>query len=381
MTDRPRIVRSYLTLLSVLLAGATPSPSTGPGIDRLRRAVVSAYGRFGEPAPAWDPALAAAAQRVAMDRPQGLDAPDVLQLRVQEQGRGDPAPIAFLVTGPAEEAVAQAVATKLPRPTDPANAFGVGLALAPGGLFRAVVLRSHRKAFVEPPPRQVDVDEPVRLSGRLDPALRAPSLYVEDPNGQVISLPVQGSAEAFHAQVELRAAGSYTLEVMAASARGPEVAWLYRIQVGRIAPVEPQHDERRELPPEPHQAAIAVFDAINRERLRVGAPSLAYDPHLAEVARGYSEELRDLHLLAHVSPRSGDLKARLRRANYAYARAGENLAQGRDPLEAHAIAVGSPAHKQNMLDSSFDRCGVGVAETVGSAGEVQVIVTELFAGG
>jgi hypothetical protein len=368
-------------LLSFGSAAKAGSPPAGPGIERLKRAVLAAYDHWGVPPPSWDPLLAAAAQRAAMDRPQGLDAPETLQAHVQEQGLGDPAPGGFLAAGSNEEAVAEAVASKLPRPSDPANVFGVGLALAPGGIYRAVVLRSHRKAWLAPPPRSVGIDEPVHLKGRLAPGLRAPSLYVEEPQGQVVSLPVRDLNGGFDAEVELRADGSYTLEVMAMGDRGPEVAWLYRIQVGFAAPVSVSPDERRDLPHEPRLQALAVFDAINRERARMGEPTLAYDPKLSDVARAYSEELRDLHLLAHVSPRSGDLKARLRRVHYAYARAGENLAQGPDPLEAHSLAAGSPAHRQNMLDSTFDRCGVGVAETVGSGGEVQVIVTELFAGG
>ncbi len=378
--SRHRAGWCVLLLLQGEAARAAVRPA-GPGIERLRRAVLSAYDNWGVPPPRWDPALAAAAQRAAMDRPQGLDAPEVLQARLQEQGLGDPAPIGFLVAGSAEEAVAAAVEAKLPRPADPANVFGVGLALAPGGVFRAVVLRAHRKASIEPPPHTVDISEPIELKGRLGPGLRAPSIYVEDPEGHVISLPARAAGTGFDAQVELRAAGSYTLEVMAVGDRGPEVAWLYRVQVGPAAPPTPGASQRPELPHEPRLQALAVFDAINRERARLGEPTLAYDPALAEIARGYSEELRELRLLAHVSPRSGDLKARLKRAHYAYSRAGENLAQGPDPLEAHSLAAGSPAHRQNMLDSTFDRCGVGVVETVGSGGETQVIVTELFAGG
>ena len=363
------------------LSDTAPAAPAGPGIERLRRAVLVAYDHWGVPPPRWDPALAAAAQRAAMDRPQGLDAPEVLQARLQEQGLGDPAPMGFLVAGPEQEAVAQAVSTKLPRPSDSATDFGVGLALAPGGVYRAVVLRSHRKAWLEAPPRAVGLDDPIALKGRLAPGLRAPAIYVEDPNGQVISLPAQDVGNSFEARVQLRAAGSYTLEVMAVGERGPEVAWLYRVQVGRAAPPAAARSQQLEVPREPLLQALAVFDAINRERARLGVPTLAFDPVLAGVAHGYSEELRELHIIAHVSPRSGDLKARLRRAHYTYTRAGENLAQGPDPLEAHSLAAGSPAHRQNMLDRTFDRCGVGVAQTVGSGGEVQVIVTELFAGG
>jgi uncharacterized protein YkwD len=375
--------RRVCCLLPLLLGSAAQAatPPAGPQTERLRRAVLAAYYHWGVPAPSWDPALAAAAQRAAMDRPEGLDAPQVLQARVQEQGLGDPSPIGFLVAGSLEDAVVETVKTKLPRPTDTANVFGVGVAVSPAGLFRAVVLRSHRKAWIEAPARSLGVDEPIHLKGRLAPGLRSPSIYVEDPRGEVISLPARDLGGRFEAEVELRAAGSYALEVMVVGDRGPEVAWLYRVQVGSVPAATAAADPQLDTPHEPILQALAVFDAINRERARLGEPTLAFDPALARIALGYSQELRDLHLLAHVSPVSGDLKARLRRAHYAFARAGENLAQGPDPLEAHSLAAGSPAHRHNMLDLTFDRCGVGVVETVGSGGETQVIVTELFAGG
>jgi hypothetical protein len=228
-------------------------------------------------------------------------------------------------------------------------------------------------------PTSVTPGQTVALEGRLATGLQAPSLYIEEPDGRVVTLPVAAGRDWFRSELTFRSPGSYRVELMGRGARGPEVAWLYTIQAGRAPVVAPEVSATGSG--DPRTDALRVFEAINRDRLEMGEPALAFDPRLAAVAQAYSRELGELHLLAHVSPRSGDLPARLRRAGYGYARAGENLAQGLDALQAHALASQSPAHRRNMLDPTFDRCGVGVAEVLGPDRRPSVIVTELFAGG
>ncbi len=360
---------AWLALLVAAGAGQVP-------VEPLRQAVAAAYARRGEPLPEWDPSLARVAEQAAAARAEGLDSPERLGRRVREAGLGDPAPEGFLVEGPEPALVARALADRLP-PFPGANAVGVGGARTPAGQVRAVVVRVQRKAWIFAP-REVAPGGTLVLRGRLAPGLSRPALDVEGPDGRVAALPLRTDGPAVEGRVILRAPGRYVVEVMADGGRGPEVVWLYGVVAGSGG---------GEAAPRPVATAggvapeRAVFEAINRLRLASGEPALAFDERLVAIARAYAEEMASLGILAHVSPRSGGLVARLARAGYGYARAGENLARGPDPMEAHRLAAGSPAHRRNMLDPTFDRCGVGVAAAVDPTGQRSFVVTELFAGG
>ncbi len=371
-----------MTLAPAIAAHVLVSAVAGPvPLAPLRRAVAEAYARLGEAPPPWDPALSRAAAAVAGDRATGLDPPELLQRRDQEAGLGDPAPAGFLVEGSDLDLVGRTLSARLPS-LPGADAIGIGAIRAKSGLIRAVVLRARRRAWIEPPPRAIAPGGTVRLEGRLAEGLRRATIDVEGPDGRVTSLPIRTEGNAVQAKLELRAKGRYRMEIMVDGDGGPEVVWLRDVWAGSEPPSAVSSTASAAIEPaDPRAGRQAVFESINRLRLGQGEPALAYDARLEAIAEAYAKELRDLHLLAHVSPRSGDLVTRLRRAGYRYARAGENLAQGPDVLQAQSLTAGSPGHRRNILDPSFDRCGIGIAKVIGPAGEHSVIVTELFAGG
>ena len=210
-----------------------------------------------------------------------------------------------------------------------------------------------------PIPRLLALAEEIHLQGRLLGALKDPSCYAETPDGTVSQLRTRAAGPHFEAVIEPRAPGRYVLEVMAEGSGGPEIAWIDQVWVGEppmgtrtweVRPLDPW------IPPEEQ-----VLRAINAERARRGEPSLALDPRLSEIARAYSQELAGANLLVHRSPQSGDLVSRLQRAQYGFQRAGENLGQGPTPMEAQDLIAASPAHRRNLIDPNFDRCGIGIA--------------------
>ena len=169
--------------------------------------------------------------------------------------------------------------------------------------------------------------------------------------------------------------GRHLVEVMARGARGPEVLALLPLEVGASA-VEPVAVEDSPVGPDD---AAAVLEAINQVRQRAGAATLSPDARLARVAQAYADELRALHLFAHVSPRSGDLTDRLKRVGYPFAAAAENLAEGPSAREANALAADSPAHRKAMLDPTYDRCGIGLSRVLSGEGKPDVLLVEIFA--
>jgi uncharacterized protein YkwD len=350
--------------------GACEPGPEGQTERRLAASVLQAYPRLGKCPPCFDARLSRVASVLAGAPGSGLGGTSALQKAMLTTGVGDVAPSGFLAEGKLD-AVCQQITQSLLEGHDD-NVFGVGF-VARGAGIRAVVVRARRQVSVEPLPASSAVGGSVSISGRFLSPLTSPALYVESPDGRVEQLPLKQRGGAFEARVSFRAEGYYTLEIMGKGDSGPEVAWMVGHAVGSASAFSEPRD---------FEAGIArgaddessVLDSINRQRLKGGEPALATDTRLSQIASAYAAELRELHLFAHVSPRSGDLKARLQKAGYSYERAGENLAQGPTALEAADLAAQSPAHRKNLLDPGYTRCGVGI-----SRGEGDVILVEVFA--
>jgi uncharacterized protein YkwD len=335
----------------------------------LAAAVIDAYPRLGKCAPCFDAQLSRVAETLARASSTGLGGTSALQRAMFSAGVGDVAPSGFLAEGPLD-AVCRQIAKALAEGHDD-NVFGVGYSVRSFAV-RAVVMRARREVAVDPLPSSVPVGGSLSVKGRLLRSLGSPSLYVESPDGQVQQIALKQSGGFFDTHLEFRAEGAYTLEIMGKGRTGPEVAWMLGLTVGQPpSPREVLDSGGRTQGADDEQA---VLEAVNQQRLRAGAPALAEDPRLSRIAGAYAAEMRELRFFGHVSPRSGDLKARLQRADYPYVRGGENLAQGSTALEAAGLAAQSPAHRKNLLDPGYDRCGIGISREPGD-----VILVELFA--
>lgn len=146
--------------------------------------------------------------------------------------------------------------------------------------------------------------------------------------------------------------------------------------------VVPEEETSYRVPPtgdsdlhavEPDEAEI--IDLVNQERREHGLHELTFDESLVPVARGHSGEMLELGYFSHVSPNTGTLGDRLNEAGINYTSAGENLAYAPDVQVAHRGLMQSDGHRANILDSSFERIGVGVL----SAPDGTIMVTQVFA--
>ncbi|MDK3256207.1 CAP domain-containing protein [Blastococcus capsensis] len=103
-----------------------------------------------------------------------------------------------------------------------------------------------------------------------------------------------------------------------------------------------------------------VLALVNAERGRAGCGPLTADPGLAAVARAHSTDMRDRGFFDHVNLDGLDPFDRADRAGVA-ARA-ENIARGQaDAAAVMTSWMNSPGHRQNILDCSLTRLGVGIA--------------------
>jgi uncharacterized protein YkwD len=124
----------------------------------------------------------------------------------------------------------------------------------------------------------------------------------------------------------------------------------------------------------------ASFQLLNQARTTAGLPALQLDPALSAIARAHSEAMRDRGFFDHRDPVTGKtFTDRLRDAGQAFRTAGENLAMvtnAADPAGfAHSNLFASPEHRADMLNPSFNRVGVGVAQAGTS-----YWLTQLFVG-
>jgi len=127
-----------------------------------------------------------------------------------------------------------------------------------------------------------------------------------------------------------------------------------------------------------------IHDATNRARRDHDVDTIAYDPHLATVARSHSCHMVHLDFSGDETPSGTTLTDRYDRAGYDWRRCGENVAKHYpdDLDDATAIArelvagwLDSPGHRENVLEPDWHVEGLGVDDATDGA----VLATQNFA--
>lgn len=124
-----------------------------------------------------------------------------------------------------------------------------------------------------------------------------------------------------------------------------------------------------------------VYDATNIIRQNNVLRNLEFDPLLAEIARGHSQDMLELRYFSHNSPNQlcETVRDRLRFGHEFCLSSAENLhkCQGCDLSLVAQQAVdswmASPPHRRNLLNGQFNRVGIGVAVK-----NQTVLFTQLF---
>ena len=123
-----------------------------------------------------------------------------------------------------------------------------------------------------------------------------------------------------------------------------------------------------------------LLQMSNRERTGAGVvQELVPDSALSDIARRYSEEMRDRGFFSHSSPDGTTLRQRLDRGGIDSSRAGENIAQvsnaSNPAVLAHDLLMDSERHRANILDREFRQVGIGVARSSDTFWITQIFVT------
>lgn len=108
-----------------------------------------------------------------------------------------------------------------------------------------------------------------------------------------------------------------------------------------------------------------VINLVNASRSQAGLPPLKANEILSEVAREKAQDMLTKQYFAHTSPQNKTPWSFLRENNYVYVAAGENLAIDFPTAEeAHQSLLGSPSHRENILNKAYTEIGVAVVQGI-----------------
>ncbi len=114
---------------------------------------------------------------------------------------------------------------------------------------------------------------------------------------------------------------------------------------------------------------------VNKERVLCRLQPLRWNQKLANIALAYSHQMYYGRFFAHISPVTGSqLTDRIAGAFPEFRASGENLAINQSVENAHYRLMQSEGHRQNILNSQYEECGIGIVRD----GAGNIIVTQLF---
>jgi uncharacterized protein YkwD len=231
---------------------------------------------------------------------------------------------------------------------------------------------------LEPFPRHLRGGETLRLRGEVTRRFERASVYVTGPDGRVGKTRLQG--RRIEADVPLRAPGIYRVEVMGDGAVGPVVLANVPIYVGVAEPAlaaDAEPAPAGAAPRSPEEAQARMLALLNDSRRAAGVAALAPDAELGAVALAHTRDMAAARFFGHVSPTTGHVEDRLRRAGVSATKFGENISQGDTADGAHRALMESPSHRANMLDPAFTQVGIAVVLRPGE--RPALLATLLFA--
>ena len=103
-----------------------------------------------------------------------------------------------------------------------------------------------------------------------------------------------------------------------------------------------------------------MFQWVNEEREKQGAPRLKLDRLLSQSARKHAVRVADSGELLHRFIGEDALMLRIAATGMRFSSAAENLAQAMTQEEMHEGLMQSPGHRKNILQPDYDSIGIGV---------------------
>ncbi len=186
----------------------------------------------------------------------------------------------------------------------------------------------------------------------------------------ILALPVKGSIKA---DIQKSVIGNF-LVTKAEKYGGPVTTTIDQTRdvAMKFLTVEPDSNESISLPITPAASDLTVDTAseekmvnlVNQERAKVRVEPVRVDRTMTSVAEAHARDMFLRRYFSHVTPEGLTAGDRLEKAGVTFTVAGENIAYAPDLTTAHDGLMNSPGHRQNILDPSFRRIGIGIISTV-----------------
>lgn len=375
-------------------AAPTPQSARVGDFDPLARRLVDELGQAAAaanmPAPVRDRRL----DRVAFDitRHVGVDeapTPELVAFLLAHYGIVEPEPLLVRSMSNNEAGLVEHLRPRFPGflARVPGGRLGLGVTRAAGMVYVTIALQE-QPLELRPLPRRLPSSGSTKIGGRLlAPGHRSPQLLVTGVDGMVREVTVRPLRDGFEATLACGAGkGVLQVELAAEGPLGPGVLANFPVYCGIQAPRRAPALSVELIDPHPDAGDVerAVFDLANKDRAAVGLPLLRWSGSLAEVARAHSQEMAELGYVGHISPRTGDVNDRLRRAGLTLPPLlAENVARAPSASQAQRGFMASPGHRMNVVLPEVTHLGVGVAvlPPEGAGNTPVLLVTQLFGAG
>jgi uncharacterized protein YkwD len=204
----------------------------------------------------------------------------------------------------------------------------------------------------------------LRFSAQLGEGALAARVVVLGPHGAPRTAPTRFEAGSARANFSLDQPGLWRAQLLLDTAAGPRPAleaWVFVDEAPRREAATGPAPGEAELPlasslPEWRRAVLEMMDTA---RASEQMHPLERDERLDALAQAHAEAMRQRGQAAHDAG-AGSPSERVAGAAYPARSVGENVAQASSLARAHRILWNSPSHRGNLLDTSFDRVGVGI---------------------
>ncbi|HRY12053.1 MAG TPA: CAP domain-containing protein [Syntrophomonadaceae bacterium] len=124
------------------------------------------------------------------------------------------------------------------------------------------------------------------------------------------------------------------------------------------APATPSPSRGSEPKNSPAMAS-EMLKLINAERAQQGLAALVLDSRLSNGAYLKSKDMGINSYFSHTSPTYGSPFQMMKSLGITYRAAAENIARNRTVSAAHTAFMNSPGHRDNILDDSYRKVGLG----------------------
>ena len=105
-----------------------------------------------------------------------------------------------------------------------------------------------------------------------------------------------------------------------------------------------------------------LFDLVNQERARARAGKLEWNEKLAQAALEHSKLLEQHQALSHRFAGEPTLPERVGATGARVNAVAENVAEAPDVFTIHAGLMGSPGHRENILNEKYNAVGISIVE-------------------